>query len=868
MSADAVAEQRLRPPAVSDMDMICPRQTREVLNVQLLDLIMTANPHMDATTLLDEINSGSLDDEDSLICCPSCHGLLVVCPRCHRRLPSLQLSHGVVLVECHSCLEDKPYQFHTCWHCHWDFAKASELVDQCEPLYEGVLYKIGKHTHKWRRRYFVLVDNLLYYYARKEDTKPRGFFFLEGCFVEALGGNKNGGHATTASAGYAIPPLLNWNARGEHAAPPPMLGGFYDGKVNDTSRISPVHSVAAAPGDPNCAGHTAPSAEADVSSRRTVAGDGRGVGATTGALRFPKFIGPTLGVSTTSGSGGTYGGKYGFSIIHGVGKIPRRDLYANTAEEREMWMKALRRAMNQQLVDELYTLDAVVGQGKFSMVYLGLTRDSRRRPEKVAIKVIEKSKMNSHERELLRSEVVILRLLRHPHVISLREILDSRTHIYIVMEFVEGGELYDLIQLKRKLPESHVNRIIFQLLSTVAYLHKCGIIHRDLKPENILLTDSAASDDADIKITDFGLSCICGPEELVTQPCGTLAYVAPEVLTLQGYCHKVDVWSVGVIMFLLLRGRLPFPVTPSRATHQPHQPTAPPSSQNQPPPATGADSSSRPATSHYSIPSRYTTALNFDGPVWNGVSSSAKDLLRKLLQPYPEKRISAQEALEHIWIKNPTAVINEAASDVEPSTVAAPIQVQKIPCNQAAQAAARFKQDSDVPVPGDFRTPTSVASSLPPTRVDASVGSNVAFTSVAGKGVQRHTTAISVEPLRRSQTMTGAPATAHRLHPWEPEAQNPSHQARERFLSETTVFLQEHLLEYDKSLSVILSGPSLGTLSHKSFPPTTEASNPASSSSLPPQEQHVIEHSETTSDLLLDVTAASFSTMPHPPAAS
>lgn len=126
------------------------------------------------------------------------------------------------------------------------------------------------------------------------------------------------------------------------------------------------------------------------------------------------------------------------------------------------------------------------------------------------------------------------------------------------MELVPGGELFDVISGRGPLGEVTVNRLTSQILRTLLYLHQSGIIHRDLKPENILLT-SRNVDQADVKVADFGLSCICGPSERLYQPCGTLVYVAPEILTLQGYNHAIDLWSLGAVVYLLLSGKLPFP---------------------------------------------------------------------------------------------------------------------------------------------------------------------------------------------------------------------------------------------------------------------------------------------------------------------
>ncbi|CBZ54052.1 hypothetical protein NCLIV_044860 [Neospora caninum Liverpool] len=522
--------------------------------------------------------------DDSLACsgqspkdlysCPNCCNPLLLCPYCHSRYPQLTLFEGRVVMECRQCgglggsgaLAEPPAGaqpgcanpgersgaagspaasscsgpgaagrpapgpeedrveagicvggsrrvFTRCWHCGWELSKCAEMLKgNSEAAIDGVLYKKGKHLHQWQARYYVLVDNMLYYYRRKGDAKPRGFMFLEGCYVELLSD---------------------------------QLGGR----------------------------------------------------------------------------------QYGFAIVHPKGEtVSKRLLFANSAKEQREWVDALRVATKQQALEQLYQVGEQLGHGKFSIVYKGIHRETN---ELYAIKVIDKGKINGHERELLRSEMAILRLLNHPNVIYMKELLDTKETLYIVMELVRGGELFDLIQQNHRLPELHVNRIISQLLSTVYYLHKCGIVHRDLKPENILLTDRTPN--ATIKLTDFGLSTLCAPNEVLHQPCGTLAYVAPEVLTMEGYNHQVDVWSIGVIMYLLLRGRLPFPINQA-----------------------------------FGHPSFYeSTPVSFDGPVWREISSSAKDLIVRMLQPNPRRRITVAEALQHIWIKNPAAVVNNGSKNIE-----------------------------------------------------------------------------------------------------------------------------------------------------------------------------------------------------------
>lgn len=124
------------------------------------------------------------------------------------------------------------------------------------------------------------------------------------------------------------------------------------------------------------------------------------------------------------------------------------------------------------------------------------------------------------------------------------------------MEIIQGGELYERIIKKKVMSEFAASQIIKQLLEVVSYLHEVGIMHRDIKPENILLDDN--SDIPLIKLADFGLSKLATPKDIQKLACGTLGYVAPEVLTQKGYNNKVDIWSVGIVTFLMLAGRLPF----------------------------------------------------------------------------------------------------------------------------------------------------------------------------------------------------------------------------------------------------------------------------------------------------------------------
>jgi serine/threonine protein kinase len=170
---------------------------------------------------------------------------------------------------------------------------------------------------------------------------------------------------------------------------------------------------------------------------------------------------------------------------------------------------------------------------------------------------MNKKDMTVQDMELQRREIEILKMCQHPHIIRLLDMFENQDYIYIVMEQLNGGDLFTYLE-KRKfnIPESRAKQLAHQMATALFYLHSYGVAHRDLKPENILMTDE--SEEASLKIVDFGLSKIIGPNETSLDPFGTLSYVAPEVLLQKPYGKEVDHWSLGVIIYLMLSRVLPF----------------------------------------------------------------------------------------------------------------------------------------------------------------------------------------------------------------------------------------------------------------------------------------------------------------------
>jgi len=260
-----------------------------------------------------------------------------------------------------------------------------------------------------------------------------------------------------------------------------------------------------------------------------------------------------------------------------------------------------------------YVLGDEIGRGGFSIVYHA---EKKADGEEFAVKKIEKKKVEGDDIKLLRREIQIMKQLDHPNILKLFEVYEDDESFYLVMELVKGKELFDKIVERGMYSERDAANIIAQVVSAVEYLHENGIAHRDLKPENLLV--EGEEDDSKVKIADFGFAKSFGGEagEQLMTSCGSPGYVAPEILTAESYDKSVDMWSVGVILYILLSGYPPF----------------------------YADSA--PALFKKIMDVKY----DFDDSVWDDISDSAKDLIRNLLVKDPSKRYTAQQCLSHAWI--------------------------------------------------------------------------------------------------------------------------------------------------------------------------------------------------------------------------
>ena len=242
---------------------------------------------------------------------------------------------------------------------------------------------------------------------------------------------------------------------------------------------------------------------------------------------------------------------YSFTLIFNA---KERKFYSLKKAEHDNWVAVVKKAIGYQDILSYYEIGESIGRGKFGRVKLGVHKKTQK---KVAIKILKKAKMDPEDFELYKREVEILKICQHPNLIRLLDVFENFEYIFIVMEHLQGGSLLQYFKDKSyKLTENRIQEIAHQIATALFYLKSFGIAHRDLKPDNMMMTTN--DDTSAVKIIDFGLSKIIGPNERSKDPFGTIPYAAPEIILRKPYGHSVDIWSFGVTLFFLVTGFHPF----------------------------------------------------------------------------------------------------------------------------------------------------------------------------------------------------------------------------------------------------------------------------------------------------------------------
>ncbi|XP_065592433.1 serine/threonine-protein kinase DCLK2 isoform X2 [Cyrtonyx montezumae] len=274
---------------------------------------------------------------------------------------------------------------------------------------------------------------------------------------------------------------------------------------------------------------------------------------------------------------------------------------------------------------EKYKVGKVIGDGNFAVVKECIERSTGK---EFALKIIDKAKCCGKE-HLIENEVSILRRVKHPNIIMLIEEMDTPTELYLVMELVKGGDLFDAITSSTKYTERDGSAMVYNLASALKYLHGLNIVHRDIKPENLLVCEYADGTKS-LKLGDFGLATVVeGPLYTV---CGTPTYVAPEIIAETGYGLKVDIWAAGVITYILLCGFPPF-----RSENNLQEDL---------------------------FDQILVGKLEFPSPYWDNITDSAKELISLMLHVNTEARYTAAQILSHPWVSDDTSQENNMQAEV------------------------------------------------------------------------------------------------------------------------------------------------------------------------------------------------------------
>ncbi len=275
------------------------------------------------------------------------------------------------------------------------------------------------------------------------------------------------------------------------------------------------------------------------------------------------------------------------------------------------WVKIIRDSINYKNIFDHYSVISEIGSGSFGKVYYSKEIYSQ---EEFAIKIIDKNSKNTWE--LMKNEIDIMKITKHRNIVKFIDSYENSNYTFIVMEYLKHGSLSTYLYRKNfKLKEKVIAKVAKQVAEALYYLHKIGILHRDLKPENILIS-SKRDHDLYIKLTDFGLSKILSENENTKEGCGTLAFSAPELLARKSYDGNIDIWSLGVNIYFMLTGEVPFPKTKD------------------------------PKDYYKNLKKELVFSKKFCT-----YSEEAKDIIKQCLVFDPTKRIPINELVDHPWFR-------------------------------------------------------------------------------------------------------------------------------------------------------------------------------------------------------------------------
>lgn len=254
-----------------------------------------------------------------------------------------------------------------------------------------------------------------------------------------------------------------------------------------------------------------------------------------------------------------------------------------------------------------YQIGRTIGSGYFAVVKHAKHIVTN---TEVAIKIVDKAKLGANTLNMVYREIDVMKLLCHPHIVRLYQVMETKKKLYLVMEYANGGTIFDHLAARGRLDEEEARKKFKQILSAVAYCHACRIVHRDVKAENLLLDSNFNA-----KLADFNLCDNFKPGDLLTTFCGTPSYCAPEVLMRQKYDgHKADIWSLGVVLYALVIGTLPFE-----------------------------------GDSLADIVDENMQSRKLQIPFF--ISFECEDLIKRMLTADPSKRATIHEISNHCWIK-------------------------------------------------------------------------------------------------------------------------------------------------------------------------------------------------------------------------